>query len=181
MKVFRIPLQNSKRVAIADMEFRPILLRHKWYLICPSRGENGTCYCYTTLSKRLIRMHTFLIGYTGGKSIDHIDRDGLNNSLSNLRLVCHSHQNQNRRLLFRNNQSGYKGVYFNKRAKHFYAKINKKRKQRFLGQFKNPKKAAEAYDIAAYELYGEHATLNFPRRAKRYAREVLDRTKEWVE
>ena len=42
------------------------------------------------------------------------------------------------------------------------ATIKKDRVQRRLGSFRDEIAAAQAYDEAARELFGEHARLNFP-------------------
>lgn len=48
--------------------------------------------------------------------VDHIDGDGLNNRLSNLRIVDGKQNNENKRML-KNNTSGYMGVCWAKKAK----------------------------------------------------------------
>lgn len=71
--------------------------------------------------------------------------------------------------------TGLRGVYSCGQGQKFRAEIGNGRKH--LGVFKTAKKAAEAYDVAARELYGRHARLNFPGpgelRAERSKRNAL--------
>ena len=97
----------------------------------------------------------------GTLQVDHINRDGGDNRLSNLRLVTQSQnlQNSNR---YRNNKTGFYGVYHHKLARKFAAQIQANKKSKHIGLFPCPLLAAVAYDKAAIKLHGEYATLNFP-------------------
>ena len=92
--------------------------------------------------------------------IDHIDGDGMNNKISNLR-KCTKKQNSYNRKLNKNNKTGFKGVY--KRGNKFLATINHNQKPREIGRFSCPKEAAKAYDKEAIKCFGEYAKLNFKR------------------
>lgn len=92
---------------------------------------------------------------------DHIDRNGLNNSRSNLRPANNSQQIAHQGLRA-NSTSGLKGVCFNKARRRWQAQITVKGKQRYLGLFSDPIDAAKAYDRAALSAFGEFAVLNFP-------------------
>jgi hypothetical protein len=58
--------------------------------------------------------------------------------------------------------SRFKGVCRPKKAKRWVATIKKDCVARQLGSFHDEIAAAQAYDEAARELFGEHARLNFP-------------------
>ena len=85
--------------------------------------------------------------------IDHLDRDPLNNKITNLRL-CTQQQNQFNTSKRVNNTSGFKGVSWHKRGKKWCASIKQNGKQISLGRFDCPKKASEVYENKAKELFG---------------------------
>ena len=106
-----------------------------------------------------------------GLQIDHIDRNKLNNSIENLRL-CTPAQNSQNRSRRNKGSSKYTGVYFNREANKFQSVIRSNYKTKYLGQFTNELEAAKAYDIAALNLFGEYAVLNFPLRDKEGKEEI---------
>jgi hypothetical protein len=88
---------------------------------------------------------------------DHRDRNGLNNTRSNLRPATRSQNMANRAMP--EGASAYRGVApF--RGK-WRARISVDRRQVFLGDFENIVAAAAAYDAAATSAHGEFAVLNF--------------------
>jgi len=91
--------------------------------------------------------------------IDHIDRNGLNNQRSNLRLANYSTNQANKKRLD-NKKSKYKGVYFEKSTKKWKSGVMKDGKNFHLGYFKTQEAAAAAYNIKAKELFGEFAYMN---------------------
>lgn len=91
-----------------------------------------------------------------GMEVDHLDRDRLNNRLSNLRLCSRSENATNYR---GRGASGYRGV-FQTSAGKWQAQIAKGGKRLTLGTFDNKEEAAAAYDEAAKEIHGDHAFQN---------------------
>lgn len=87
--------------------------------------------------------------------IDHIDRDRTNNRPSNLRLANKSQNSANRD--WKVGRSGFVGVAKLPDCERWTAKIG--RAQRYLGCFKTPEEAAQAYADAAREQYGEYANV----------------------
>ena len=106
-----------------------------------------------------IRMHRLIMGVLDDPKaiIDHIDGDGCNNRKSNLR-VCTQMENLWNRKPTEGTLSRYKGVA-NDKGK-WGAKITKDKKTYNLGRFDTEEQAAEAYNKAAIELFGEFAQLN---------------------
>jgi hypothetical protein len=91
--------------------------------------------------------------------LDHKDGDRKNFRLSNLRTVNRSQNSQNIRI-HRDNQTGYKGVIFDKQTKRYRAHIQAQKKSMHLGCFATPQEAHAAYLRAAGILHGEFANLN---------------------
>ncbi len=121
-------------------------------------GDHKTAIT-TIINKKHINLARYILNYNGPLQVDHIDRDITNNKRSNLRLVTAAQQSYNR------GPSGdqeYKGVRWDKRYKKWKATVRKGEDTYNLGSFKNPVKAAKAYDKKAFELFGEYAYLNFP-------------------
>lgn len=90
-------------------------------------------------------------------TLDHVNRNPLDNRRCNLRWATQSEQSVNRAR--RANATGYIGV--TKKGNRFVAYIESKPKF-YLGSFDTAIEAARAFDAAARERYGEFAQLNFP-------------------
>lgn len=107
-----------------------------------------------------VKMHRFLLGAQKGELVDHINNDKKDNRRSNLRLVDYSGNNQNVKK-YRNNTTGFKGVYRIKGSKHKYmAQIMHNYVSIYLGMFETAELAAAAYNKKALELFGDFAELN---------------------
>ena len=63
--------------------------------------------------------------------------------------------------------SSFKGVCWSEERGKWVAQIVKDGKHRLIGRFYEEIDAAQAYDEAARELFGEHAWLNFPNEGER--------------
>lgn len=99
------------------------------------------------------------------QSIDHIDCNRLNNCRNNLRIATRSQNNFNQKIRS-NNTSNYKGVSWCKQAGKWRVRIYIDKKEKHVGFFDCPIKGAIAYDIRAFEEYGEFAHFNFPDKIK---------------
>lgn len=111
-------------------------------------------------TKQLITMHRLIMFAKKGDEIDHINGDKLDNRKGNLRFVTRSQNLMNRKKFA--GSSIYKGVSYHKGNKKWQVWISAGGKAKFLGHFDNERYAAYAYDIAAKDVFGEYARLNFP-------------------
>lgn len=93
--------------------------------------------------------------------IDHIDKNGLNNSKDNLRLVTESQNRAN--ITKQSKNSGYKGVHWGKKERKWKAQIGFQGVNYYLGCFDNILDAARKYDEYAIKFFGDHSSLNFPK------------------
>jgi hypothetical protein len=78
-----------------------------------------------------------------GMLLDHIDGNGLNNKIENLRLVDHIGNKKNLPINYRNT-SGVTGVYWNKQRNAWDSKLNLEGKSLNLGRYRLKKDAIEA-------------------------------------
>lgn len=152
-----IPVGRSGLVALVDDEDYELVSRYRWW-----SDKHGPNLLYARQARPEFRlMHVVLMGTNTG--IDHADHDGLNNQRSNLRPATRGQNAANSRK--RDGlTSVYKGV---SRCLHgrkrWQASIGGSASvRRSLGRFVSEEDAARAYDVAAVELYGEFAWLNFP-------------------
>ena len=99
---------------------------------------------------------------TSQQEIDHrkhADGSHYQDRLENLRICNRSENNRNHRLSSRNT-SGLKGVCWSKKSSKWLAQITVSGKLQYLGYFATPEAAAQAYDAAAIQHFGEFALTN---------------------
>lgn len=149
-----IPVGDG-RYALVDACDYERLSNRSWRL---HRGKNGMFYAVRfDRELGLIGMHREVLGYSKHR-IDHRNRDGLDNRRENLRWATNSENmmNQGKRAGL---TSRFKGV--SKRpGEKWKATIWVNGERRDLGRFSCERRAAEAYDKAALELFGEFARTN---------------------
>ncbi|MBU6408070.1 MAG: HNH endonuclease [Alphaproteobacteria bacterium] len=114
---------------------------------------------------KTIYLHRLIMKAPKGVTVDHINRDGLDNRKANLRLASQSENNANREV---RNSTGFRGVV--KHRSKFRAFISAPRTEArahfHLGCFSTAEEAARAYDKAARARWGAFAQLNFPQEAQ---------------
>jgi len=157
-----LELTNSDKLAIVDdLYYEDLLALGPWRLnsdgyveMC---GNNQVGHCY------LHRLVMEMFGHDlAGVTVDHRDRNKLDNRRRNLRLATRRQQNMNQGRK-RTNKSGFIGVAWHKRAGKWCAGIRINGKSKHLGLFADPVEAACAYDTAALASPdASFAVLNFP-------------------
>ena len=155
-KVRLMPLSRGK-FAIVDAGKYEELNKYKWFV----QENNGVYYAACRMGKERVWMHRYLIRARKDKKVDHRNNHTLDNRIENLRQASTGDNNKNRRKMRGNWTSKYKGVFWNKRRKRWFARINADGKLIHLGSFKKEKEAARAYDEAARKWHKGFARLNF--------------------
>jgi hypothetical protein len=154
-------------VAIVDDEDYERVNQFGWH--CDNRNRVFYARRNFSSARKQIFMHRFIMGTPREMAIDHINHNGLDNRKTNLRVCTHSQNSMNQRKCRGNKTSAFKGVYFNRNYKKWYARIKMNHKQIHIGAFEIETDAAIAYDDKAKELFGKFAVLNFPERIENHA------------
>lgn len=151
-------------VALVDLNDYKYLNSFSW---CAANTRNDRFVAMRTdrsgEKQRSILMHRAIIGeekISKGEVIDHVNGNPLDNRRENLR-ICKIGLNMKNCKKYKNNKTGFMGVYYYKRLGKWTASIQSDGKRHHLGTFDNPEDAAIAYDERAIKLHGEFATLNF--------------------
>lgn len=160
MKII-IPTNNPTQQIFVDDDVYVWASRFKWNTNC----YKGHACWNTTSGKKKIKyiLSRLIMGDPKGMVVDHINHDPLDNRRENLRVCTQGQNTMNRDKQHKATSSIYKGVsLFKCRGKYQYWKgtINFNKKSVHLGYFNSEIKAAEAYNQAAIEYYGEYACLN---------------------
>jgi hypothetical protein len=135
-----IELSKGYRAIVDDEDFES-LDQYYWY----AKKDRVTVYACGTLSRKpsnvgeitagrrrpkghgsigkMITLHRFLLNAPDGIEVDHINRNGLDNRRSNLRLASRSENLQNRRR-FKNNKIGHKAIHFENKTGRYVVKIS---------------------------------------------------------
>lgn len=152
-------------VALIDAADVEMVSQHRWCASVDYRidGSVRAVYAITSVPRKSAKLwlHRLFTDAPDGLDVDHIDRDGLNNRRSNLRLATRAQNLQNQGLR-ENNTSGFKGVNWHKLRQKWRAYIQANGKRRHLGLYSTPEDAARAYNLAAIALHGDYARLNAP-------------------
>jgi hypothetical protein len=153
-----------------DNDDAELIRRYNWHLIKTRR--NLTHYVVTVgIGPREVRetiyMHRLVMGLWRGNKCytDHIDKNGLNNYRSNLRIVTASDNNGNMRKRSDAKWSQYKGVSFYQQPglSHPWVAQIKYHGKATRKTYRTEIEAARAYNEMAIEVFGPMANLNIIR------------------
>lgn len=141
--------------AIIDFEDLGKVIGTTWFM---NKAGYVTGARYGNGKKISISMHREIMGLQIGdrRVVDHINGVRNDNRKSNLR-ICTNAENQRNRGKNKNNTSGFKGVTFHKLSGLWKAMIKVDGKDIFLGYYKKPEEAHQAYCAGATEYHGEFA------------------------
>lgn len=126
--------------------------------IAGSRNEDG--YIKIGLDGRIYAAHRlaclYVTGHWPAHEMDHWDNDPSNNQWKNLREATPVQNSHNKRK-YKNNTTGYKGVYTAPNGRQWHARIRNNGKLKLFGVFDTPELAHEFYCLAADMLHGNFA------------------------
>jgi len=157
---FRVPL-NDGAFATIDACDVPTVSLFAWQHRVEPFGQHYALANFHTCDgrKTMIRMHRLILCFPL-MSVDHIDRCGLNNRRSNLRL-CDDKQNQGNAGKHKPGKySIYKGVTKHVPTGHWKTQLTVNRKMVHCTYHRDEREAAESYDAAARHYFGAFACTN---------------------
>ena len=156
--ILLIPITNRFKTepeyyAKASIEDKDLLLQYTYSL------HKGRSTNYAISNKRVL-IHALVIGekISPGYDIDHVDRDGLNNTRENLNVVTKAANTQNRNKK-KNCLSKYVGVTKKPKSK-WVANIRINKKDIYLGMHEEEIDAGKIYDVYAINHYGPKCKTN---------------------
>lgn len=151
----KIPLTQNK-FALIDAEDFGKISAHSWCY-----HQSGYAFRGMRIGgkNQIIRMHREITQAPQELEVDHINGDKLDNRKANLRLVTRQ-QNSFNTGPRKGSKSQFKGVGWFSRDRKWRARIMLNGKEIHLGLFEREIDAAEAYNSAALEFFGEFARLN---------------------
>jgi len=138
-------------LALVDPEDFERFCHLKWY-----PQVNGRTVYATTGNG--IMLHRLILDAPKGVCVDHINRDGLDNRRSNLRLATQAQNTRNS--AGRVSKHGFTGVCWYEFG--YYGRVRLGQKQHTTITVPTAEEAARLRDELAQKLHGDFAVLNFP-------------------
>jgi predicted site-specific integrase-resolvase len=169
---WRVPLAGhdmQRREAIIDAQDLPVVEGRRWHYTASAGEGHGRVATFNRVGES--SLHHLIMGVQGRVNgqdvlVSHRNGDPLDCRRANLIVRTRSESGANMRkarsFCGRPCTSRFKGVCWAKGREKWVAYIKKDQVSRTLGRFHDELAAAQAYDEAASELFGEHARLNFP-------------------
>ena len=165
----RVPLRShiAHREMLIDADDMPIVEGKHWNWAVRGEGERTEGAVVLATLGRQEPLHRLIMGVTDPRTrVRFLNGDALDCRRANLGIrspaeLCRS----NRKMGTVNGRvytSRFKGVSWDAPRERWNVQIRKEGVSKNVGRFYDELHAAEAYDAAARELFGEHARLNFP-------------------
>jgi hypothetical protein len=161
----RIKLTKGKFAIVDDADYARIT-SHRWFAFYSWRHWRAARSVNNKQRRQTIYMHHEVLAVPQGTIVDHRNRNGLDNRKKNLRKCTKAQNARNGFRVIRGKTSRYKGVCSSSGRVicvgcPWRATITKDGKQLYLGWYATQKEAAQAYDRAARQHFGEFAATNF--------------------
>ncbi len=152
-----IKLTEGYEAVVDDQDFER-LNAHEWKAFVNRKKTSRVYarryeYCPSPRKITCFYMHREVLG-ADCDQVDHIDGNGLNNQRHNLREATYN-QNAHNVGKRRDNKSGVKGVFWEKRRAKWVAKLECFKKHYYCGEFDTLQAATEAVRAKREELHGE--------------------------
>lgn len=156
---------TQDKFALVDDEYFEFLSQWKWYFHKLEKDRTGYAvrsgYDPKTGKRSRIAMHRVLLKAKKGQICDHINGNGIDNRLSNLRICSKYESAWNKKTFVTKKLAAIKGVTIvrdrNGVPSYWIARITHKKRRIYLGTFKTKLEAEKAYKKAAIKFHGEYA------------------------
>jgi hypothetical protein len=119
-------------------------------------GGRSNAYNRTRIGDKSFHVHrlvalAFLDNYSEELEVDHIDGNGVNNDINNLRMLTKSDNLRAHRRISSKASSKYRGVSWQGSRNKWCARIKTRDSYKWLGRFQDEVEAALAFNKAAIE------------------------------
>jgi hypothetical protein len=153
------------KYALVDNENYEFLSQWKWAYHKSKADKTGYAirsgYDPKTGKRSRIAMHRVLLKAKKGQICDHINGNGVDNRISNLRICNKFESSWNKKTFSTKRLNAIKGVTIVKNHRgipaYWIARITYKKKRIYLGTFETKELAEKAYINAAKKYHGEYA------------------------
>lgn len=166
---YHVPLSGrdiKRREALVDADALPLIEGGSLSFAPHEDGASG-CVMLNSDRHRSVPLRRVILGVTDpALCVRHANRDPLDCRRENLLVKTRMQKARNNRkcksLRGQATTSRFKGVYWHADGREWRACIHFKGRKRSLGRYQDEIAAAQAYDEAARQWFGDDAWLNFP-------------------
>lgn len=136
--------------AIIDDSDYGCVSKYRWSV---KIGGTGIKYGHRVdKNNKSIYLHRYIMKAKKGQTVDHINRNGLDNRKANLRF-CTTAENIMNSKMFKHNTSGYKGVTWDKFRNKWASQIQFSQKHIYLGRHESLEDAVRSRKQAEKQFF----------------------------
>ena len=137
-------------VTLLDEETLNLIKTEKYTLRVKYDKTINNFYVYTGRMKNkkweVKALHRIITDCPKGLVVDHINRNPLDNRLSNLR-ICTVKENNNNRKVRNDNKVGYSGISYNSKQNIYIVRITEGSKRKYIGRYNTKEEAINALKV----------------------------------